>query len=265
LSEKRVQRVPPGAESSVGIAVMAKASAPGRTKTRLVPPLTAQEAADLNTSFLRDVAGNILKAGKSVPVSGYMAFGPPGSAPFFEAILPPGIGLVESWIGAFGDCLFHAVTELFACGHAAACVLNSDSPTLPTALLVELAQVLSAPGDRAVLGPSEDGGYYVLGLKAPHGRLFEDVAWSTDRVTEQTLERAREIGLPVHVLPAWYDVDDASSLGRLHGELFGGGLFAPDLTPFDAAHTRKVLAGFAREPDHGEALSPARSTERAVA
>jgi hypothetical protein len=222
------------------------------------------EAADLNTGFLRDVANNILEAGKSVPVGGYMAFGPPGSGPFFEAILPPGIGLIESWIGPFGDCLFHAVTELFARGHSAACVLNSDSPTLPTSLLVELTQLLSMPGDRAVLGPSEDGGYYVLGLKAPHRRLFEEVAWSTDRVAEQTLERAREIGLPVHILPAWYDVDDAASLGRLRAELFGGGSFAPDLKPFDAAHTRAALGGFLRELDL-DAASSARSIERSFA
>ena len=194
-----------------------------------------------------------------------MAFGPPGSGPFFEAILPSGIGLIESWIGPFGECLFHAVTELFARGHAAACVLNSDSPTLPTSLLIELAETLSAPGDRAVLGPSEDGGYYVLGLKAPHRRLFEEVAWSTDRVAEQTLERAREIGLPVHMLPAWYDVDDAASLERLQGELFGGGSFAPDLKPFEAVHTRKVLSGLARLPGSWEALSLSRSEERAVA
>ena len=97
-------------------------------------------------------------------------------------------------------------------GHPVAAVLNSDSPTLPPAYLVELAEALARPGDRAVLGPATDGGYYVLGLKAPHARLFEDVEWSTENVAEQTLARAREIGLPVHVLPPWYDVDDLASL-----------------------------------------------------
>lgn len=220
---------------------MAKASAPGRTKTRLVPPLNGTEAAALNTSFLQDVADNILEAATTIPVSGYMAFGPPGAQDFFRAILPPGIGLIESWIGAFGECLFHAATELFARGHTAACLLNSDSPTLPNSLIVELVAALSEPGDRAVLGPSEDGGYYVLGLKAPHRRMFEDIAWSTERVAEQTLDRAREIGLPIHVLPVWYDVDDARSLERLHRELFHDASFGSDLTPFDATHTREIL------------------------
>ena len=98
-------------------------------------------------------------------------------------------------------------------------MLNSDSPTLPTALLVETAEVLAQPGERAVLGPSNDGGYYLLGLKTAHQRMFEDIAWSTERVAEQTLERAREIKLEIHMLPVWYDVDDADGLRRLSVEL----------------------------------------------
>src|SRR4029078_8261925 len=93
---------------------------------------------------------------------------------------------------------------------------------------------LSHPGDRAVLGPSTDGGYYLLGLKARHRRLFEDVSWSTDQVAHQTLARAAEIGLAVHLLPAWYDVDDAQSLSVLYGELFGE---RPFLRPHDRPRT----------------------------
>ncbi len=98
-------------------------------------------------------------------------------------------------------------------------MLNSDSPTLPTALLVEAAEALAQPGERAVLGPSSDGGYYLLGIKTAHRRLFEDIAWSTERVAEQTRERAREIKLDVHTLPVWYDVDDVEGLRRLRGEV----------------------------------------------
>ena len=101
-------------------------------------------------------------------------------------------------------------------------MLNADSPTLPTELLVLTAELLAAPGDRAVLGPSDDGGYYLLGLKRRHERMFQDIDWSTERVAAQTLARAGELGLPIHVLPTWYDVDDAATLRRLHGELFDG-------------------------------------------
>jgi rSAM/selenodomain-associated transferase 1 len=214
--------------ASCGIAFMAKASAPGRAKTRLVPPLTYDQAADLNTAFLQDVAdnlvlANLVAAGRGAnaraAIVGYAAYGPPGSGDFFRRILPQSIGLIEAWLPNFGDCLFHTVREILARGHDSAVVLNADSPTLPTALLVETAEVLARPGDRAVLGPSSDGGYYLLGLKFAHRRMFEDIAWSTERVAEQSLARAREIGLDVHMLPAWYDVDNIDGLRRLQAEL----------------------------------------------
>jgi rSAM/selenodomain-associated transferase 1 len=209
--------------ASCGIAVMAKASAPGRAKTRLVPPLTFEEAAVLNTAFLQDVADNVLLAARDAErhggIAGYAAYGPPGSEDFFRRTLPRGIGMIEAWRQNFGDCLLHTIEEIFARGHASAVVLNSDSPTLPTAFLVETAAALARPGDRAVLGPSSDGGYYLLGLKAVHRHMFETIAWSTERVAKQTLERAREIGLDVHRLPVWYDVDDVEGLRRLRAEL----------------------------------------------
>jgi rSAM/selenodomain-associated transferase 1 len=242
--------------ASCGIAVMAKASRPGRTKTRLVPPLTFDEAAAFNTAFLQDVAANIAAAGRAGhAIAGYMAFGPPGSEPFFRDILPATIGLIEAWHPDFGDCLFAAIETLLGLGHGGAVVLNSDSPTLPTALLAETAEVLARPGDRAVLGPATDGGYYLLGLKAPHRRLFEDVAWSTAAVARQTLARAAGIGLDVHVLPAWYDVDDIAALRLLRSELCDGVSFAPGLTPHGAAHTRQLLGTLLRETDLARRLA----------
>jgi uncharacterized protein len=242
------------AASSCGIAVMAKASVPGLTKTRLVPPLTHEQAAALNTAFLQDVTGNmVLVAGEAAPhasIAGYAAYGPPGAEEFFRRHLPPSIGLIEAWLPNFGDCLHRAIGEILARGHAAAVVLNADSPTLPTALLNETAEVLAQPGERAVLGPSSDGGYYLLGLKAAHRRMFEDIAWSTARVAEQTRARAREIGLDLHVLPTWYDVDDIETLRRLHAELCPGvpaavGPAAPQRAvapaPHYARHTAELL------------------------
>jgi len=242
------------APASCGIAVMAKASRPGLTKTRLVPPLTFHEAAGFNTAFLQDVAANIAAAdraakGRGGRVYGYMAFGPPRSEPFFRQILQTSIGLFEAWHRDFGDCLFGAVETILARGHGGAVVLNSDSPTLPTALLVKTAEMLARPGDRAVLGPSTDGGYYLLGLKASHRRLFEEVAWSTNVVACQTLERAAEIGLDVHILPAWYDVDDIAALRLLRSELCDGVSFAPALIPHRAAHSRHFLGTLLRNTD----------------
>jgi uncharacterized protein len=239
---------------------MAKASIPGKTKTRLVPPLTLEEAAAFNTAFLEDVAANITAAATVEPIAGYMAYGPPGSAAFFESTFlhRRGLaGLIEAWHADFGDCLFTAIEQVLARGHVSAVVLNSDSPTLPTAFLVETARVLAAPGDRAVLGPSRDGGYYLLGIKARHHRLFEDVAWSTDKVARQTLDRAAEIGLDVHVLPDWYDVDDLESLRTLRRELIEAAPFASGLSAHPAARSAELLGMLLARTDLGARLEAA--------
>jgi rSAM/selenodomain-associated transferase 1 len=240
--------------ASCGIAFMAKASAPGRAKTRLVPPLTFDEAAALNTAFLCDVADNVLLAARHAAphggIAGYAAFGPTGSEDFFRRILPGAIGLIAAWLPNFGDCLFHTIREILARGHGSAVVLNSDSPTLPTALLIETAAALAKPGDRAVLGPSSDGGYYLLGLKAAHRRMFDDIDWSTSRVAAQTLARAGEIGLEVHTLPVWYDVDDVDGLRRLHAELYGKDNAQHDIyVPHHAVQTAKLFDRLRRRHD----------------
>jgi rSAM/selenodomain-associated transferase 1 len=230
------------APARCGIAVMAKASKAGRTKTRLSPPLTPQEAAAFNTAFLADIADNLLAAASTAgcSIAGYMAYGPPGEGSFFD-MLPSGIGRFEAWRPHFGATLAGTIDSLFARGHASACVLNADSPTLPPAILTEAARILDQPGERAVLGPSTDGGYYLLGLKRQHMRLFEDITWSTEHVARQTLDRAAEIGLPVHLLPEWYDVDDAASMAILRGELVEHRPFGT-LPSARARHTSALLA-----------------------
>ena len=95
-----------------------------------------------------------------------------------------------------------------------------------------------------VLGGSDDGGYYLIGLKRLHQRLFEHIDWSTERVFQQTLARAREIGLEAELLPTWYDVDDGATLERLHRELLGGSGASP--AGYDASHTRAYLESLQR-------------------
>jgi rSAM/selenodomain-associated transferase 1 len=209
--------------ASCAIAVMAKAPQPGRSKTRLVPALTAEQAARLSAAFLRDVTENIGEAATKFSIAGYIAYAPAGLENLFAGHLAAGTSLVladglpdmPGNVLGFGRCLLHAIDSLLARGHGSACVLNSDSPTLPTALLEHTARMLAAPGDRAVIGPADDGGYYLLGMKKSHAHLFADIAWSTDSVARETAARAAEIGLELITLPRWYDVDDATSLARL--------------------------------------------------
>jgi len=226
--------------AACAMAVMGKASAPGRTKTRLVPPLSAAQAADMNTAFLKDMIGNLLHAGRQTPIAPYVAFGPAGSEPFFRSCLPANLPLIECSLPHFGACLDRAITSLLERGHGAACVLNSDSPTLPTRLLVAAARALADPNDGVVIGPSTDGGYYLLGVKRAHRRLVDEIEWSTPRVFEQTLERAAQSSLGVTVLEPWYDVDDAQGLGRLRADLRVGVGTADG--PYEAPCTRTALS-----------------------
>ena len=209
-------------EECCAIAIMAKASIAGAVKTRLVPPLTHAEAAELNTCCLADIAANITAAARRVPIRGFAAYYPLGSEGFFKDLLPDGFGLLPPREPSLGRSLFHAARDLFGAGYTSVCLVNGDSPTLPTELLVEAARRLHEPGDRVVLGPAADGGYYLIGMKHFHQRLFEAIDWSTERVYRQTIARAGEIGVPVAVLAEWYDVDDEDSLTRLARELLCG-------------------------------------------
>lgn len=218
------------------IAVMAKAPRIGEVKTRLVPPLSPAEAAELSAHFLKDISDNILAAAQLQPIDGYMAYSPAGSEALFRSLLPPGIALLPPRHNGLGASLYDAAEDLLAAGYGAACLVNADSPTLPTAVLAEAAGAIRAPGDRLVLGPAADGGYYLIGLKRSHRRLFEDIDWSTERVFSQTVERAAELVLETVTLPVWYDVDDFSSLRRLSDELRGA-----SSAGYPAPHTAAVL------------------------
>jgi rSAM/selenodomain-associated transferase 1 len=219
------------------IAVMAKAPQPGRVKTRLTPMLSPQAAMRLSCAFLRDITENLAAAARQAPIDPYVAYAPAGSAALFDGLLAAGTKLVladgsgemPAGVEGFGRCLLHANRSLFALGYSAVCVLNSDSPTLPTRYLSDAARMLLAPGRRAVLGEAEDGGYYLLGLQHAEPAVFSDIAWSTATVGAETRQRAHAIGLAVSMLPSWYDVDDAGSLSRLRADLAapGEGYAAP--------------------------------------
>lgn len=234
----------PPADCAIG--VMAKAPRPGFSKTRLCPPLQAAQAAALSAAFLRDITENISAAAGSASIAGYVAYAPAGLEMLFHGHLAPKTRLLladgsvstSDDVTGFGRCLLHAIRAMLAAGHKSAVVLNSDSPTLPTSALIRTAQALAANGDRVVLGPAEDGGYYLLGMKAEHARLFADIAWSTDTVAAATRDRAAELGLEVVELPVWYDVDDQPSLRRLAASVGTSSEAYP--APFTAAALNRI-------------------------
>lgn len=216
---------------------MAKAPLAGEVKTRLVPPLTAPEAAALNLCFLRDMAENIDNIRETEAISGLVVYTPAGSESAFDGVLPDGFELLTQRGPSLGDRLCNATEDLLNEGYGAVCLINSDSPTLPRSILVRAIESLATGGDRVLLGAAEDGGYYLIGLKHPHRNLFNEIAWSTSDVLARTTQRAAEIDLPVELLPPWYDVDDAETLERLCAELF----FNRVNGAYAAPHTRAFL------------------------
>jgi rSAM/selenodomain-associated transferase 1 len=185
-----------------------------------------------------------------------ISYTPRGAEQFFEGIASGRHRLLVQRGRDLGERLSFALEDLLADGYESAAIMNSDSPTLPRKYLKQTFDLLAEPGDRVVVGPAADGGYYLIGLKNPHRRLFDGVKWSTNLVLEQTLERARQIGLDVALLPEWYDVDGASDFERLMREIGivdstrGGptGDTQPNLDGYGVApHTRAFIKRLASE------------------
>lgn len=206
---------------TAAIGIMCKAPQAGRSKTRLAAHIGAQGAAGLSACFLRDVAAAIESVPEALGRKGYGVYAPAGADGELRRLFPASFDLLLQVDSNFGNVLHGAMRELLARQHDCAILVNGDSPTLPPALLSAAIGALRQDGDRLVLGPASDGGYYLIGLKRPHRRLFEEIDWGTEVVAAQTLERAGEIGLPSVSLPEWYDVDDLETLDWLRTELAG--------------------------------------------
>ena len=223
------------------LAVMAKAPQAGKVKTRLSPPLTLVETARLNVCFLRDTTGNL---DTIAGARGLVCYTPVGDEAAFDGLLPEDFALIPQRGDGFGERLLLAAEDILACGFASVCLIDSDSPTVPAAAYELAVAELSRAGDRVVLGPSHDGGYYLIGLKTAHPEPFREISWSTGSVAEETRRRCREAGLELVELPMWYDVDDAATLGVLQNELLGG---APPPFSLVPGHTAEHTRGFLEE------------------
>lgn len=209
--------------------VVAKRPAPGQTKTRLSPPLLSDQAAALYECFLRDTLDLMRQVTSVQPVIAYL---PPSEKAYF-AELAPDFELILQDGPDLGVRLDNALTHYLQLGYQRAVIMDSDSPTLPAPYLAAAFEALERVD--VVLGPCDDGGYYLIGLNRPAPRLLREVHMSTPRVVADTLALAAEEGLRVELLPAWYDVDDVAALTRLTTEL--------TQTPLPTArHTRAFFA-----------------------
>lgn len=209
--------------------VVAKQPAPGQNKTRLTPPLTAEAAAQLYQSFLLDTLDII----RSVPgVRPIIAYLPDMADDYFHS-LAPDFDLLRQQGPDLGARLDNALTHCLTNGFRRAVVMDSDSPTLPVEYVREAFSALETAD--GVLGPCDDGGYYLIGLTRPAPRLLRDVQMSTPVVVRDTLALAAAENLAVTQLPHWYDVDTPADLERLCAELI--------TLPRDRGlHTRRLLS-----------------------
>ncbi len=194
---------------------MAKVPIAGAVKTRLSPPLTPGQAAELACRFLQD---RVEQLGEVPASDRLVAFTPPEREPELRVLVPPGVRLLPQVGADLGARMDRLLSDLLAEGYAGAIALGTDTPTLPTAFLGEACEALRSGAADTVLGPSEDGGYYLIGLSTPAPELFVNVPWSTAAVYAETLTRARVTGRRVSVLPRWFDVDRAGDLAQLGRE-----------------------------------------------
>jgi uncharacterized protein len=209
--------------------VVAKAPRPGHSKTRLCPPLTHEQAADLARAFLLDTLALVRRAG----VDARLVCRDAAEQRALAEHAPAGTRIDVQPGSGLGDALECAFARGLADGYRAVAVIGMDTPTLPPQTIADAFEALRDGADVS-LGPSDDGGYYLLAATAVHPRLFRDMVWSTSAVARETLDRCRALALRVRRLRPWEDVDDVTSLDRLCASLRNG-------PATDADHTRRVL------------------------
>jgi uncharacterized protein len=189
--------------------IFAKEPRPGLVKTRLRPLLSPEAAAQLYHSFLEDIMAEMARLPKMRLA---VAYTPPGARGFFQNLAPAGTDLFPQEGADLGERMAQAFARGFAAGFGPIALRGGDLPDLPAAVVAEACGVLGAGPDQVVLGPSPDGGYYLVGLSEPQPRLFRGPVWSSRTVLTDTLNLARELGLKVHLLPPWRDIDTGDDL-----------------------------------------------------
>jgi len=191
--------------------IFARQPVPGKVKTRLSPPLLPEEAADLYACML----GDVLAMAASLPdVEKYLFYdGGEESLEYFK-VRAPGMTCIPQRGKDLGERMAEALRDAFSMCNGAAVIIGTDSPDLPSALIEDAFARLKHGENEVVVGPSEDGGYYLVGMTRLHRELFRDISWSSDKVMKETMKRASDAGIAVSLLPMWRDVDTAADLER---------------------------------------------------
>lgn len=199
---------------------MCKAPVAGTVKTRLMPFLTAAQAAGLAAAFAQDALR------KCPEVARFVAYSPQNGKEMLAKILPENLLWVEQTGGNLGERMHNAFTAAFNDNYSPLVMIGTDSPTLPEEIIRQAFEILTANRADVVLGATEDGGYYLIGLNEPNPQILHNVEWSSPRTFEQTAANIENIGLKLEFLPAWYDVDVPEDLIRLREEFSANDIVA---------------------------------------
>ncbi len=224
----------PNPSGRVTLAIMAKRPAPGRTKTRMMPTLSAEQGAELAQCFLLDAVDQVRQLAKAVrEVNPAVAAAPVEAVEYFGQ-LAPDFDVIAQHGNSLGQRLDYVLgTALESSDMAIA--INSDSPTLPLDRLEQAVDAIREPDVDVVFGPALDGGYYLIAVCAPPGELVTSIQMSTPSVLTDSLAVAASLGLRVRCLEPWYDVDEPADLARLRADVADGMAVG--------AHTRRFLTG----------------------
>src|SRR5499426_1312002 len=182
---------------------MAKTPRGGEVKTRLSGALSPEEARRLYIAFLSDTFAlmeEVMEEREELTIA--LCYTPEGEEEAFEEVEREGSLMFPQRGEDLGARLTNCFANLFALGFQSVVVIGADSPTLPGEHVFDAFECFETDDD-VVIGPTEDGGYYLVGMRKLHERIFEDIPWGDDGAMEATIERAREAELNLVLLPEW--------------------------------------------------------------
>ena len=195
---------------STHLIVFAKNPVPGAVKTRLQTRYTPTQAAGIYRAFILDTLENARQA----PADRYLiAYAPSDAESDIGHLAGPSWDLLPQAETDLGGRMFEAARQSFQQGANRTVIIGTDIPSLPADHIRQAFDLLTEKD--IVLGPSTDGGYYLIGLSRPHRSVFQSIDWSTERVFAQTLGRVEAAGLSLGLVPPWYDVDTPEELDFL--------------------------------------------------
>jgi rSAM/selenodomain-associated transferase 1 len=199
------------------VIIFLKAPIPGNVKSRLAASIGPEHAANLYACFIKD----IIRTAKQTRMPLKIFYDPPESSSFIEQMLGDELDYQVQSGTHLGEKMANGFYAVFEKNYKRAVLVGSDIPNLPETLLIEAMTALSHHD--AVIGPSYDGGYYLIGFQATTftSDVFRGIAWSTDRVYAQTKRKLAARGLDTYILPQWRDVDTYEDLMDLKGALLG--------------------------------------------